>query len=267
MPRLTTKDREESKDPKGESNKSKGSREVGDRVGRKPLTLLDAHKERWKDGCGAEICSRSRRVFSRGKIPCHVLLIGEAPGESENVLGVPFIGPAGKLLDRIVKEAIKDRTLCPKCISKGVYSLLYYDCLTDDRDFGEEKKLTCEPGHEVRISEGIEIRVAFTNMVCCLPRNDDGGKATKPDDDDVESCGDRLAEFVKIADPKLIVCVGEVARDWLDPQWKKSVKLHRPIPRISIIHPAAILRMNVSMQGLSYQRAVVTLSNGLEDMG
>jgi len=44
-------------------------------------------------------------VFARGTLPCEVLFIGEAPGDSEDILGKPFIGPAGKLLDKIIKES------------------------------------------------------------------------------------------------------------------------------------------------------------------
>lgn len=39
--------------------------------------------------------------------------MGEAPGESENVIGKPFVGPAGKLLDRIIREALPaDTSYC-----------------------------------------------------------------------------------------------------------------------------------------------------------
>jgi DNA polymerase len=40
-------------------------------------------------------------------VPCDVLFIGEAPGESEDAIGIPFIGPAGHLLGRIIDEALQ----------------------------------------------------------------------------------------------------------------------------------------------------------------
>lgn len=49
--------------------------------------------------------TRKKIVLARGKIPATVLFIGEAPGQSEDVLGVPFIGPAGKLLDNQIEQA------------------------------------------------------------------------------------------------------------------------------------------------------------------
>lgn len=52
---------------------------------------------------------RSKVVFARGRIPAEICFIGEAPGYSENALGEPFVGPAGKLLDQIVSESGADR--------------------------------------------------------------------------------------------------------------------------------------------------------------
>jgi DNA polymerase len=47
-------------------------------------------------------------VLCRGSIPCDVLLIGEAPGASEDVIGQPFVGPAGHLLDEQVENVMKN---------------------------------------------------------------------------------------------------------------------------------------------------------------
>jgi uracil-DNA glycosylase family 4 len=43
-------------------------------------------------------------VLLRGTVPAPFLFIGEGPGDSEDVLGKPFIGPAGKLLDEMVER-------------------------------------------------------------------------------------------------------------------------------------------------------------------
>lgn len=50
---------------------------------------------------------RTRRnvVVGRGFIPADVLFIGEAPGKSEDMRGEPFIGPSGRLLDKMFDEA------------------------------------------------------------------------------------------------------------------------------------------------------------------
>jgi DNA polymerase len=44
-------------------------------------------------------------VISRGNPSARLLLIGEAPGPQENIQGKPFVGPAGKLLDKILLAA------------------------------------------------------------------------------------------------------------------------------------------------------------------
>ncbi len=73
----------------------------------KQLSRFALHVRDWKD---CTLCylheGRNRIVLAKGKLPCDILLLGEAPGESENVLGVPFVGVAGKLLDHIISRAI-----------------------------------------------------------------------------------------------------------------------------------------------------------------
>lgn len=70
------------------------------------MTSFSLHKANW-GSCTRCPLHKGRRkvVLCRGVIPAEVLLIGEAPGESEDMIGVPFIGPAGKLLDRLIKRA------------------------------------------------------------------------------------------------------------------------------------------------------------------
>ena len=46
-----------------------------------------------------------RHVLVRGEVPADILLIGEAPGTVEDTLGYPFIGPAGKVLDELLKQS------------------------------------------------------------------------------------------------------------------------------------------------------------------
>lgn len=46
----------------------------------------------------------SQKVVARGKLPCDVLFVGEAPGELEDTQGKPFIGRAGQVLDLMIAE-------------------------------------------------------------------------------------------------------------------------------------------------------------------
>jgi DNA polymerase len=52
----------------------------------------------------------TRTVFGEGPEAARVLLVGEQPGDLEDVTGRPFVGPAGKLLDRALADAGLDRS-------------------------------------------------------------------------------------------------------------------------------------------------------------
>lgn len=53
--------------------------------------------------------TRSQTVFSRGSTQAKWMIIGEAPGEQEDKQGLPFVGPAGKLLDAMLHAIGLDR--------------------------------------------------------------------------------------------------------------------------------------------------------------
>jgi uracil-DNA glycosylase family protein len=50
-------------------------------------------------------------VFGEGASGAQVMLVGEQPGDGEDRAGRPFVGPAGRLLDRALEEAGIDRRL------------------------------------------------------------------------------------------------------------------------------------------------------------
>ncbi|MFL6537658.1 MAG: UdgX family uracil-DNA binding protein [Chthoniobacterales bacterium] len=51
----------------------------------------------------------TQTVFGEGPKSARIMLVGEQPGDYEDVKGRPFVGPAGKLLDRALEEAGIDR--------------------------------------------------------------------------------------------------------------------------------------------------------------
>jgi uracil-DNA glycosylase len=53
----------------------------------------------------------TQAVFGEGTLKAEVFLLGEQPGDQEDLAGAPFVGPAGKLLDRALDEAGIDRKL------------------------------------------------------------------------------------------------------------------------------------------------------------
>ena len=66
------------------------------------------HVQKWRACSLCDLChDRKNVVLYRGTIPCDILLLGEAPGKSEDQMGLPFIGPAGHLLDSLLKKALE----------------------------------------------------------------------------------------------------------------------------------------------------------------
>src|ERR1700750_1875503 len=55
----------------------------------------------WKDA--------TQTVFGEGPQHAQVMLVGEQPGDKEDLAGKPFVGPAGPMVDRALEEAGIDR--------------------------------------------------------------------------------------------------------------------------------------------------------------
>ncbi len=53
--------------------------------------------------------TRTNIVIGRGNINAPMLLIGEGPGEQEDLQGIPFVGPAGKLLDLLLDALLIEK--------------------------------------------------------------------------------------------------------------------------------------------------------------
>jgi len=51
----------------------------------------------------------TQAVFGAGPISASIIFVGEQPGNDEDLKGAPFVGPAGKLLDRALADAGIDR--------------------------------------------------------------------------------------------------------------------------------------------------------------
>jgi uracil-DNA glycosylase family protein len=52
----------------------------------------------------------TQTVFGKGRASARLMLVGEQPGDKEDLEGEPFVGPAGRLLDRALEEAGLDRS-------------------------------------------------------------------------------------------------------------------------------------------------------------
>lgn len=178
------------------------------------MTAWTDHVARWKDCTACPLCSqRDRIVLGRGQVPCDVVFVGEAPGASEDALGEPFVGPAGKVMDQIIERAMPP-----------------------------------------------SVTYALTNLVCCFPREAKARGDNEPEHSEILACRTRLEEFIDVANPRLVVCVGTLAQEYLPPYWEG--------PRVDIIHPAATFppRMPRVQAQFAIQHAIVKLRCAVESV-
>jgi uracil-DNA glycosylase family protein len=66
-----------------------------------------------KEASSCTLCplyrNATQTVFGEGASRARIMLVGEQPGDQEDLAGHPFVGPAGKVLDRAMAEAGMDR--------------------------------------------------------------------------------------------------------------------------------------------------------------
>ncbi len=77
-----------------------------------PEPSLDAMRDAVQSCEGCELCCNgsTQAVFGEGPPDARVVFVGEQPGDNEDRVGRPFIGPAGQLMDELLNEAGVDRS-------------------------------------------------------------------------------------------------------------------------------------------------------------
>lgn len=70
--------------------------------------------EVWRAAANCKACdlwrNATQTVFGEGLPTATIMLVGEQPGDQEDRIGRPFVGPAGRLLDQALREAGIDRS-------------------------------------------------------------------------------------------------------------------------------------------------------------
>ncbi len=110
-------------------------------------------------GCNA--CAlgktRTRLVFGDGNPEARVMLVGEGPGEQEDIQGLPFVGRAGRLLDDMLKMIDLDRS--------RVYIANIVKCRPPhNRDPLPEEREACSPWLRQQID------IVDPEIIICLGR-------------------------------------------------------------------------------------------------
>jgi DNA polymerase len=100
---------------------------------------------------------RTNLVFGTGNPQAEVMLIGEGPGEQEDLQGIPFVGPAGKLLDTMLELIDLDR--------EKVYIANMVKCRPPhNRDPRDEEIEACRPWLNAQIT------AVSPKIIVCLGR-------------------------------------------------------------------------------------------------
>jgi DNA polymerase len=73
-----------------------------------PAMLAASHEAMACQRCGLH-APATQTVFGEGPAGARIMFVGEQPGDHEDVIGRPFVGPAGQLLDQAMEQAGIDR--------------------------------------------------------------------------------------------------------------------------------------------------------------
>jgi DNA polymerase len=163
---------------------------------------------------------RTQPVFGMGSRRADWMVVGEAPGEQEDRLGQPFVGPSGKLLDRMLAAI-------------GVSRLAD---VPPDTTPDEAAPPDAAPSEKLR-------GVYIANVLKCRPPGN-----RNPQPDEVACCEPYLRRQVALAQPKIILAMGRFAVQTLlqtpDPIGRLRGQVHhyQGVPVIVTYHPAYLLR-------------------------
>lgn len=74
------------------------------RAKRSKRPTLEQVRKELGEGCGCTLCpTRKNLVFGDGNAKARLVFVGEGPGADEDAQGIPFVGRAGQLLNKIIE--------------------------------------------------------------------------------------------------------------------------------------------------------------------
>lgn len=102
-------------------------------------------------------------------------------------------------------------------------------------------------------------RIAFTNLVICLPDSVEG-KIQPPNEIAVKACAPRLVEFITLCEPSIVILTGKLTTEWFPSDKFPDVL------KFEIIHPSAILQMDISRKGLAIKRTTEMIKKAFDSL-
>ena len=149
----------------------------------------------WRACTGCNLYQYRRFVvLGRGTAcPADILFIGLGPGKSENVLGLPFVGEAGWLLQTTINRAlvIVHSEMRVGCIARG---LTYY----------------------------------ITNMVACRPCDSKYGPNRDPKSNEIAACAPRVIATHNMVKPGMVVLFGKLTQAQYGKMWPNTIGMNHP---------------------------------------
>jgi len=136
----------------------------------------DALRQAVVDCTACTLChGRRQTVFGVGHLHAHWMVVGEAPGEQEDIQGEPFVGKSGQLLDNML------------------------------RALGLSRREAPPPGGEGSVSDPAR-QVYIANTLKCRPPGN-----RNPEPDEIAECEPFLIRQIESVKPKVIVALGTFA--------------------------------------------------------
>jgi len=169
---------------------------------------------------------RSQAVFGMGSQRADWMVIGEAPGEQEDRLGQPFVGPSGKLLDQMLAAIGVSRQAGVQASSQSDPS-------------PQSEAIPPDAAPPEKQPRGVYI----ANVIKCRPPGN-----RNPQPEEIACCESYLRRQVALVQPKVILAMGRFAVQSLlqttDPIGRLRGKAHhyQGVPVIVTYHPAYLLR-------------------------
>jgi DNA polymerase len=158
--------------------------------------------------CG--LCKgRRQAVFGVGNRRAHWMIVGEAPGEQEDIQGEPFVGKSGQLLDNMLRAIGLGRA--------------------------------DPPGIDADAAAARQVYIA--NTIKCRPPGN-----RNPEPDELARCEPFLIRQLQLVQPRIIVAMGRFAVQSLlrstEPIGRLRGRVHhyQGVPLIVTYHPAYLLR-------------------------
>jgi len=133
---------------------------------------------------------RRNQVIGKGSIPATILFIGEAPGKSEDLLGEPFVGPSGNLLNRMIRDASD----LAKCKPPSYF-------ITNT--------VLCRPW-------------IWDNS------RDNYGSNREPKRSEILACKKNIIEIANIIEPEFVVFIGQVSFMYYSGEFKDNARITHP---------------------------------------